>query len=92
MAVNEQQLALFSVGQSEPAPFSSFTWVLLVTVMDNEVRAELSLPRGMSADSRPCDLVERILIPAQPLGGGHGLDLAGPWDGVPDTDVDVSWR
>ncbi|MCV2490814.1 hypothetical protein OF117_15770 [Geodermatophilus sp. YIM 151500] len=89
---NGQQLALFNVGQQEPFINSPFTWVLLVAVVDGEVRAELSLPSGMSADSRPCDLVERILIPSQPLGGPADLDVAHPVDGGPSTDVDVSWR
>jgi hypothetical protein len=43
----------------------------------------------MSEGSKPCGWLERILLPAQDLGGGFQLSLP---DSGPDSDFDVAWQ
>jgi hypothetical protein len=90
--VNARQLELFTVGRADDAQVDAgglLTWVLLVAIVDGELRAELSLPERMSDSSRPAGWLERIILPAVSLGGGPGIDVVQP--GGPDTDFDVSW-
>lgn len=90
--VNAEQTELFTIGRTGDVPGgigSVLSWVLLVAIVDGELRAELSLPDRMSASSRPTGWLERIIIGAIPLGSGPNVDVVRT-DG-PDTDFDVSW-
>lgn len=93
---NSEQLSLFS-----PAPAvlpsaedgQMLTWILLVAIVDDTVRAELSLPSGWTPGGKPCGWHLRILLPEQDLGGGAQIDLSDPIDGAGlSTDIDVEWK
>jgi hypothetical protein len=92
VAVNGQ-LDLFKIARPEaPEDLGLQTWVLLMAVVEGQMRGELSRPERMSPGSRPCGWSERILLPSQPMGGGAEFDLAEPVNDAPDTDFDVSWQ
>ena len=95
VASNVAQLELFTVdrGVEEDRTVDDglLTWVLLVAVVDGQVRAELSLPRRMSSSSRPCGWLDRILIPPTDIGTGPRTEVTGDVVETPDTDFDVSW-
>lgn len=75
--VRDNQLALFAVaGPAAEEPeledgdvIESVleTWVLLLAEVDNELRAELSRPRGFDAAGHVNDWYERILLTATPM-------------------------
>jgi hypothetical protein len=90
VAENGQQMVLFQVSP-QPNGTGWQNWVLLVAIVEKEIRAELSLPERWSEDSRPCGWRERILLRAQEL---DGPDVTGRrrGDDGPDTDFDVAWR
>lgn len=89
---NASQLELFTIGQGmEPSSHGLFTWVLLVAVVEGQVRGELSLPARMSESLRPGGWLERILLPAIDLGAGPRTDVVTSNDGGPDTNFEVAW-
>lgn len=95
VVTNSEQLALFPVllvARLEQASGEMLTWVLMICVESGVARAELSLPRQMGSDGRPCGWVHRIVLPELPIG-------AVPEDfsqrDVPpgtEVDVDVEWK
>ena len=100
VAENGQQLALFPLGP-QPNGARWQNWVFLVAIVDGQIRAELSLPQRWGEDSRPCGWTERILLPAQELGGSGAIELRELADvaeldrrdrEAPGADFDVAWR
>lgn len=93
---NLGQLALFSLsptGAERTADEDAMmTWVFLVAIVDDEVRAELSLPNDLDDENRPCAYHERILLPSQPLDGAFVAPTELPGDEGPEADIDVSWK
>jgi hypothetical protein len=64
------------------------TWILLYTVTDTEIRAELSLPDSM-VEGYVDTWIERIILPRVPLPAGPTLDTVEP---AADPDVVVVRR
>ncbi|MEJ7831733.1 MAG: hypothetical protein WKF79_02370 [Nocardioides sp.] len=97
VASNSEQLALFAVPQAaatedDQEQGDTLTWVLLVAVGIEVARAELSLPRQMSEDGRPCGWVHRILLPEIAIGGPINDSPSKDGHSETDVDVDVEWK
>ncbi|TIC86382.1 hypothetical protein [Nocardioides sp. GY 10127] len=96
---NRDQLTLFDLGPAHDGNSNGngmLTWVFLINVEADVARAELSLPRHVLADGRPCDLLHRIILPEYEIGTPVDAD-ATPTPDVepdvePDVDVDVAWK
>lgn len=95
VVTNSEQLALFPVphaGRPNQAAGEMLTWVLMICVEGEVARAELSLPRQMSADGRPCGWVHRIVLPELPLGATPEDFSRRDTPPGTDVDVDVEWK
>lgn len=93
VTANSEHPALFPVPHAAPAEddrSDMLTWVLLVAVGSEVVRAELSLPRLMGEDNKPCGWVHRICLPEQNLGAP--VEATSTDVQAPDVDVDVEWK
>ena len=85
---NGQQIPLFTLNGSPDPSSGQRTWILLVSIVDGQVHAELSLPERM-IDSKPGGWRERILLPTQDL--GSDIQLGRPESGS-DSDFEVAWQ
>jgi hypothetical protein len=93
VARNSNQLALFSVGPASlPGADAGemLTWILLIAVVEDTVRAELSLPREWK-DGRPCGWLIRLPLEEQPLGGvpSEKVDKIAT---LRTPDISVAWK
>lgn len=77
------------VSEEQEGP-AFFTWVLLLNVTDESIRAELSLPTDFQA-GKPAAWAERILLPEQPFGEGEPNVDEGDDEG-PENEVSVEWK
>lgn len=66
-------------------------WVLLITVEQNVMRSELSLPKKFIS-GKPCGWVERIILSEIEIGGGDAALGEPDVDSGPETDIDVAWK
>lgn len=93
---NYAQMSLFNLATPESPDTDMYNWVLLVAVVDDVVRAELSLPREVNSEGKPCGWVERILLPEEPLARDLATDEQ-PHKGdsdraTDDVEIDVKWK
>jgi len=92
VTANSAQLSLFNCGPATVPRAQNgeiLTWILLVAIVNDTVRAELSLPRRWSRVGKPCGWLVRILLPEQDLGGGARFHLSAPLDAGSSTDIPV---
>ena len=97
VSANVEQLALFEFVAREDPEGQSYNWVFLAAVVDGFVRSELSLPREITEDGKPCDWAERIILPEEPLASdavNTDLDAGDKPDNTStdDVDIDVAWK
>jgi hypothetical protein len=89
-AVERNQLCFPFVkpAPTAPPPTKLATWVLLVEVVEDEIRLEVSLPLELGDDGRVDEWNERILLQSVPRGTPEGP----PNEEEPDIDVPVTKR
>lgn len=93
VSANSHQFALFNLATPETPEGVSYHWVFLAAVVDGVVRAELSLPRDLTEDGKPCGWVERIILPEEPLAGDAATTTdTKPGEPTDDVDIDVAWK
>lgn len=74
---NSEQLALFNMAPAQWTRARTgelLTWILLIAVVEDVVRSELSLPKEWGSDGKPCGWHVRLLLEEQPLGGVQSQD------------------
>ncbi|KQS64326.1 hypothetical protein ASG41_16915 [Modestobacter sp. Leaf380] len=92
--ISVNQLAAFDLGAVEAADDTSVfnTWVLLLAVVDGEVRGELSRPASIDQAGHINTWTERLLLPATPLGGGFAQLDEDERDDDQGDDLGISWK
>ena len=97
---NSQQLSLFNLATPEAPDGAFYNWVFLAAVVGDVVRSELSLPRELTDDGKPCGWVERIILPEEPLARDAATSDSDAGDDTgngantttDDVDIDVAWK
>ncbi len=95
VASNALQLELFSTAseaQEIEAELAPMTWVLLLAIVDGELRAELSLPETISDAGYVVAWRTRILLASHPVDGDDVVIEGDGGDSPPESDVAVAWR
>lgn len=92
--VSVNQLVAFDLGAVEAAEEAAplHTWVLLLGVVDGEVRAELSRPQDIDGAGHISAWTERVLLPATPLTGGFDRLEQEEHDDDQGDDLGISWK
>lgn len=95
VASNSNQLTLFNMATPKlprQGPGDLLTWILLIAVVEDAVRSELSLPKEWSRDGKPCGWHLRLLLDEQPLGGGSVIGSLENPEVVATPDISVAWK
>jgi hypothetical protein len=92
---NALQLELFSTAseaEEVEADLAPMTWVLLLAIVDGELRAELSLPEDISDAGYVVAWRTRVLLSSHPVDADDVVIAGDEGDSPSESDVAVAWR
>jgi hypothetical protein len=97
VSANVEQLALFELVPRDGPAGQSYNWVFLAAVVDGFLRTELSLPRDINEEGKPCGWAERIILPEEPLARDAATTNPDTGDkpdntSTDDVNIDVAWK